>query len=372
MIRKTHSLLRGFLVLINIGVILLYLSVCLVPFINTGKLWMIALPGLAFPLLFVALVCFILLWLIFRSRWFWICLVVLLLGFQQITSVFSFHLFTDFTIQKQPNTLRVLHWNVESWDDSSEKPKEKDDSYRPQMMALLKEQNADVLCFEEYADIKNLADSNSNVSWIRKMGFPHYLYAQTEMSGDSTQQGVIIFSKYPIIHSDTFNYGPNSHAEHLIFADIKIGNKTFRIFTTHLQSVRFEYHDYESLTRLKHAKDPGYHDSRTIVSKLKAGYEHRYSQAQIVKQKIAQSPYPVIITGDFNDVPNSNTYFTIKGKLLDSFLKKGSGIGRTFRFISPTLRIDYILADKSLEVNQFRVIHVPYSDHFPVETDLKY
>lgn len=372
MIEKTRALFRGILILINIGFILLYLSVYLVPFINTGKYWMIALPGLAFPLLFGALVCFLVLWAVLRSRWFWICLVVILLGFQQIIAVFSFHLPAQFTIQKQPNTLRVLHWNVESWDDSSEKPKEKDDSYRPQMMALLKEQNADVLCFEEYADIKNLDDSNSNVSRIKRMGFPYYLYARTEMSTESTQQGVIIFSKYPIIHSDIFNYGPHSNAEHLILADIKNGNKTFRIFTTHLQSVRFEYHDYESLSRLKHAKDPGYHDSRTIVSKLKTGYKHRYSQAQMVKQKIDESPYPVILTGDFNDVPNSNTYFTIKGKLHDSFLKKGSGIGRTFRFISPTLRIDYILADKSFKVNQFRALHVPYSDHFPIETDLKY
>lgn len=372
MIKKTHSLLRGILILINVAVALLYLSVCLVPFINTGKHWIIALPGLGFPLLLAALVGFLILWTILRSRCFWVCLFVLLLGFQQIISVFSFHLPSEFTIEKKPNTLRVLHWNVESWDESSENPKEKDISYRPEMMALLENQNADILCFEEYTDLLNLKDSNSNASRIMKMGFPYFVYARTKTPGDDTQQGVIIFSKYPIVNSDTFSYGPHSHAEHLIFADIKKGNKTFRVFTTHLQSVRFGNDEYESLSRLKHAKDPGFHDSKTIVSKLKTGYEHRYKQAQTVKEKIDESPYPVIITGDFNDVPNSNTYFTIKGKLKDTFLKKGSGIGRTFRFISPTLRIDFIFADGSFKVDQFRVIHVPYSDHFPVETDLKY
>ncbi|MGN6246740.1 MAG: endonuclease/exonuclease/phosphatase family protein [Ginsengibacter sp.] len=85
-----------------------------------------------------------------------------------------------------------------------------------------------------------------------------------------------------------------------------------------------------------------------------------------------KSPYPVILTGDFNDVPNSNTYFTISKNMQDVFLKKGSFIGRTFRFISPTLRIDYILADKSFKVNQMRIIHVSYSDHYPVEADLQY
>ena len=372
MIKKTRSLFRGILILVNIVFILLYLAVCLVPYINTGKYWMIALPGLAFPLLFGTLVCFLILWAIWRSRWFWICLIVILAGFQQLFSVFSIHLPQEFTLQRQPNTLRVLHWNVESWDDSFSKSRQNDHSFRPQMMALLKEQNADVLCFEEYTDIANLEDSNSNASWIRSMGFPYYIYARTEMSGDNEQQGVVLFSKYPIVDTGTYNYGPHSHAEHLIFGDIRVGNKTFRIFTTHLQSVRFGYNEYESLSRLKHAKDPGFHDSRTIVSKLKAGYEHRFTQAQTVRNKINESPYPVVLTGDFNDVPNSNTYFTIKGKLQDTFLKKGYWIGRTFRFISPTLRIDYILADKSFKVNQFRVIHVPYSDHFPVETDLQY
>ncbi|MBK7123675.1 MAG: hypothetical protein IPH68_13225 [Chitinophagaceae bacterium] len=65
-----------------------------------------------------------------------------------------------------------------------------------------------------------------------------------------------------------------------------------------------------------------------------------------------------MICGDFNDVPNSYTYFTLKGNLQDAFLKKGSGFGRTLNFISPTLRIDYILADKELEIDRFHVIKV--------------
>ena len=273
---------------------------------------------------------------------------------------------------KQPNTLRIFHWNLEGWDDYYERGRENSDSYYPQMLQLIQAQNADILCFEEYADKKNLEDPNSTASALKKLGYPYYIFAKTDADSHSNSRGVIIFSKTPILNSDTIAYAKHSQAEHLIYADIKRGDKTFRIFTTHLQSVRFDHAQYASLSRLKHAKDPGYHDSRTLISKLKTGYEYRYSQAQTVKDQIAESPYPALITGDFNDVPNSNTYFTIKGNLQDSFLKDGSFIGRTFRFISPTLRIDYILADKSFKVNQFRVIHVPYSDHYPIETDLQY
>jgi endonuclease/exonuclease/phosphatase family metal-dependent hydrolase len=371
MLDKTRSFFRGILIVINLGVIILYLSVCLVPFIDTGKYWFFALPGLGFPLLFFALCCFIIFWIIFKSKWFWISLVAMLIGFQQIISVFAFHFPQKFSADRSAHTLRILHWNVRSWDNFPDSHGN-EQGYLPDMMELLKERNADVLCFEEYADIKDMHDPNSVTSAIKRMGYPNYLFAETPPDEENFVRGVIIFSKYPIIRSDTFNYGENTQAEHLISIDIKPGEKTFRIFTTHLQSVRFGYSDYESLQRLKHARDPGYHDSRTIVSKLKAGYHYRYLQAQLLKQKISESPYPVIITGDFNDVPNSNTYFEIKGNLQDAFLKKGFFIGRTFRYISPTLRIDYILADKSFKVNQFQVIHVPYSDHYPIETDLQW
>lgn len=369
---KARSLFRSIFLLLNIGIIILYLLVCLVPFINTGKFWFVAFPGLAFPLLFFALFCFLIFWAILRSKWFWVSLVVMLLGMQQILAVFSFHFSSQFTMAKQPNTLRIFHWNVESWDDYYENGKDKSGSSYAQMLQLIQAQKADILCFEEYADDKNLEDANSTTSAIKKLGYPYYLFAKTDADSHSNSHGVIIFSKSPIINADTITYGQHTQAEHLIYLDIKRGEKTFRIFTTHLQSVRFEHAQYASLSKLKHAKDPGYHDSRTIVSKLKTGYKYRYSQAQIVKKQMEESPYPSIITGDFNDVPNSNTYFTIKGKLQDCFLQKGSFIGRTFRFISPTLRIDYILADKSFKVNQFRVIHVPYSDHYPIETDLQY
>ena len=371
MLDKTRSFFKAILIVINFCVILFYLFACLVPFINTGKYWFFALPGLAFPLLFFALLCFIIFWIIAKSKWFWISLFVMLIGFQQIVSVFAFHLPRNFSSERNANTLRILHWNVRSWDNFPDS-KGNEKGYLPDMMHLLEQRNADVLCFEEYADIKDMQDSNSITSTIIRMGYPHHVFAETDPDEHKYVRGVVIFSKYPIVQSDTFNYGKNTQAEHLVYIDIKRGDKTFRIFTTHLQSVRFGYSDYESLQRLKHARDPGYHDSRTIVSKLKAGYYYRYLQAQLVKQKIAESPYPAVLTGDFNDVPNSNTYFVIKGNLQDAFLKKGFFIGRTFRFISPTLRIDYILADKTFKVNQFQVIHVPYSDHYPIEADLQW
>ena len=91
--------------------------------------------------------------------------------------------------------------------------------------------------------------------------------------------------------------------------------------------------------------------SRTILSKIIKAYRSRSGQAEQVREEIDKSPHPVIICGDFNDVPNSYTYFTIRGDLERCVYSKGAGIGKTLRILGPTLRIDYILTDKSLAIS---------------------
>jgi len=70
------------------------------------------------------------------------------------------------------------------------------------------------------------------------------------------------------------------------------------------------------------------------------------------------------VCGDFNDVPNSYAYNTIGKGLQNTFAEKGSGIGRTFSGISPTLRIDNIFASEPFTVLQYTRIPKKMSDHF--------
>lgn len=365
------KLFKSILILINIGVIVAYLITCLSPFVNTGEDWFLAFPGLVFPLIFFALVFFIIIWIFLKSRWWWISLLVLLSGFQQITAAFAFHIPKEFSYDKKTNTLRVLQWNVSGWGEHNSKSKN-DKTYKSLMMHIVQEQNADVLCFEEFTEKFKKNNFEPNISAIESMGYAYHYFVATEYYEKDHATGIAIFSKYPITDSASYSFNEGSTAEHLLYTDIKVTDKIFRIFATHLQSVHFEGKDYRSLSDIKHAHESGLRDSRTIVSKLKRGYVSRYKQAELVSEKIRESLYPAFICGDFNDVPNSSTYFKIKGNFQDAFLQKGFFIGRTFRFISPTLRIDYILADKRFKVGQYQRIKVPYSDHYPVEADLQY
>jgi endonuclease/exonuclease/phosphatase family metal-dependent hydrolase len=157
----------------------------------------------------------------------------------------------------------------------------------------------------------------------------------------------------------------------LIHADIKWNNDTIRVYTTHLQSLQFGKKDYERIGEIESAEDSLLSNSKTILSKVKKGFSYRSIQADLIREVLGDSPYPVLFCGDLNDVPNSYTYFTVRDGMQDAFLKKGFGIGRTFSALSPTLRIDYIFADKNFKINQINRLVKDYSDHYMLVSDVE-
>jgi endonuclease/exonuclease/phosphatase family metal-dependent hydrolase len=60
----------------------------------------------------------------------------------------------------------------------------------------------------------------------------------------------------------------------------------------------------------------------------------------------------------------------IKADMQDAFLKKGFGIGHSFVGLSPTLRIDYILASKDWNIKGWESIDENLSDHHLILSDL--
>jgi endonuclease/exonuclease/phosphatase family metal-dependent hydrolase len=91
----------------------------------------------------------------------------------------------------------------------------------------------------------------------------------------------------------------------------------------------------------------------------------------MAKEMMNLSPHPYLLCADLNDVPNSYTYFTVRGTKQDAFLKKGFGIGRTFSGLAPTLRIDYIFPDNNFRILQFNRITKRLSDHYMLVADLE-
>lgn len=365
-----RTIAKRIFIISHIGIAALFLLSCANAFLHPEKWWFFALLGLAFPYLLILVIVFLLLWTLFRSRWAFLSLAALLLGFTNIRALIAFHP-GEFSTVKKEHTIRVLTWNVRWFDEQKRITKGAYPS-RKQMLAFIKEQDPDILCFQEYFETNKV--NYSNFKDIQKMNYPYcYKVIDYGRKGGPLEVGVAIFSRFPIVDSMRIRYpGPVQlrAAESLISCDIKAGEQTIRVFNTHLQSVLFQKQDYERLRMIRTADDSILDASKSIVKKLKQGYTSRGAQVDIVREQLDKSPYPVIICGDFNDVPNSYTYFHIRGNRQDAFIAASNGIGRTYADIAPTLRIDYIMPDERFEVIQCKRFVLPYSDHYPVLADL--
>jgi endonuclease/exonuclease/phosphatase family metal-dependent hydrolase len=366
---------RAFIAL-NIVAAVLFLLACANPYLHPAKWWFVSLLGLIFPLLLLVTGGFFIIGLFIRSYrpWSLLSLLVLIIGWSGIHSFIAFHPGKKFDIKKDSASLRLMTWNIRSFDETITK-KRGANGHKAKMLAFIDSLHPDVLCLQEFYQSGPPGNSFSNIAWIRDhLHFPYFYFSRDYVRVDKLyEQGVIIFSRYPIVDSSMLRY---SHpdgiraTESLLAADIKVGDDTARIFTTHLQSVLFHSKDFHDIEIIKNVDDSILSATKSITKKLRYAFRHRGDQAQQVREQLDKCPYPGLICGDFNDVPNSYTYHTIRDDWQDAFLKKGFGIGRTYVHISPTLRIDYILANDGFDVRQCTRFVTPWSDHHPVVADL--
>jgi endonuclease/exonuclease/phosphatase family metal-dependent hydrolase len=359
---------RRILVVLNIIVAVLYLLSCLAPYIKPTNSWLIAVLGLAFPFLLALMLGFIFLWLILKLRRVWYSLIIFLLGYKSIGVFWAFNPASGFEYKKSPDRVRIASWNVARFLEWKRNSNEKSKT-RLKMLEQIKKQDADILCLEEFFHSPDSAFYN-NISEIKEMGYPYY-YFSYDPDGDYQYIGSAIFSKYPMLDTGMVRYFRPSIPEALVHADIKVNKDTIRVYATHLQSVQFRQPDYEAIQEIKSAEDSILANSRTVLAKVRKAMNLRSSQADVARKIMDDSPYPVVFCGDLNDIPNSYTYFTIRGDMQDAFLKKGFGIGRTFSSLSPTLRIDYIFADNQFSIKQFTRVAKNLSDHFMILADVE-
>ena len=371
-----RNVTRRLFITLNIITVILFLLACANSFLHPGRWWLVSLLGLIFPLLLLLLLLFFIIGLFLSHYRLWslISLVTLLIGWSNIRSFVAMHPAAGFTMKKPPGAIRIMTWNVRSFDEYITKKKGAS-GHRLKMLNFIDSVHPDVLCLQEFLESYHPNDTPNIPLIEQQLHFPYHVFSKDYGRYDGKwAAGVIIFSRYPIVDSQIVHYSKPDRVpatESLASADIMIGDDTLRAFTTHLQSVLFRSKDYHDIAIIRNVDDSILSASRSIAKKLAYAFKHRADQAEEVRTRLDRSPFPGIICGDFNDVPNSYTYFTIRGSWKDAFLQKGFGIGRTFVHISPTLRIDYIMADPQFEVLQCRKFSLPWSDHNPVVADLR-
>lgn len=377
-----RKLTSGFALGANLVVILLFLLSCLTPHLDPARWWFTGFLGLLFPFLLAALLGFFLFWLFIRPRKSLFSLAALLIGFQNISTTLALRQPSPFPVKKDSSHLRIMSWNIRYF-VPFEIAKFKSDAETsiPDLLEEIRTYQPDIICFQEFFNNGEDKGKDAIEIFSHEMGYPFVYFSRDQIHWRTLVSGTAIFSKYPIVRSSKISF-PDDISEGMestLIAEIAKGTDTFRVATFHLQSFRFMPRDYQGFGKIKAQQDTGLSESRKIFRKMRNTFYLHGKQSDYILSNIPGSPYPLVLTGDLNDVPNSYAYLTMRGNLKDAFLEKGSGIGKTYtspnsRFLGklPTLRIDYIFADPGFEVMGFHRIVKPISDHYGLVADLKF
>lgn len=340
-----------------IGLLISYFA----SYVSPENFWFFALFGLAYPLLVFLNLLFVTYWGIQLKKRAFYSLIIILGGWVQMTKYVQVSF--DNSPQKSKKLIKVMSYNVKSFDLYNWS---NDKETRNKIFELINDESPDILCFQEFftRDTSKLFNNLDTLLQFQKAKNTHIEFTTTKRKVN--HWGLAIFSTYPIISKGKIIFDPKNN-NICIFSDIKINNDTVRVYNVHLQSIHFNYVDYQFVDDIMNNKETEeLEKSKNILRRLKKGFIKRSGQTELVAEHISNSPYPVIVCGDFNDPPASYTYHSISQNLKDAFIESGNGFGRSYVGKFPSFRIDYILHSKQYRAYDFRTIREELSDHFPV------
>ena len=343
------SLINKLLYLINSISLLILLLSYLSPYISPTFFWPISFFGLVFPILYLVNLAFFIYWLIGFKKPMWANLIILLIGIGNISNYFG----TSPNSNSSEENTKVLSYNVRLFNRYGWIPKE---NVREDIFAFFTEEDADILCIQEFYTPNEIPDLN-------------YPYRHIGLQNKKSQWHMAIYSKYPQIKKKTVSIKGERMNNTCIYSDMIINEDTIRVYNIHLASNWFKNSDYSFIQNPQ--KEKIKEGLKGIASRLKNSFIKRAEEVAVIKEHIKTSPYPIILCGDFNDTPLSFAYKSIKGDLVDAFTVCGKGIGDSFVKI-PALRIDYIFHDEELKSSNYKKHKKVLSDHYAVSCDIRW
>lgn len=305
------------------------LLLCLLaPFVSAQASWPLAVLTIGFP-------WFYLLALVGLARRRYVSLLGLGLGLFQVPSFLGWH-------GQSAGSFRLLSMNCRYFEAGSvgrAMVRQNIEECKP----LLESLHPDAICSQDFSTSSGV-ENNQIEDFLRgPLGLPYYIYNMPSMA---------TYSKTPIEkhHGTVFPSTYNCYSS----SDCKLGGRMVRIYNLHLESY-------------------GLVGPRNALRRLHEGVQMRSEQSDTVARDVAASPYPVILCGDFNDVPTSYVYRRVLGSMQDGFRQAGRGLSFTYQGPLPGLRIDYIFCSSELEFTGYRSVYAgDFFDHRWVVADLRW
>lgn len=259
----------------------------------------------------------------------------LILGYPFIMASFA----TNSEVTEEARSFSVMSYNVKGFVSAKE-------TQSGEMFDYIADIDADINCFQEFYN------RASYIQKTRRMGRYTFIH-------DRRTSRLAISSKYPIIKHGLLL--PDQRYNNIMFADILLAKgDTLRVYNAHLQSMGITHTNPDYYGDLVSEYD----DAK---AKFLKGASIRANQISTLLEHASACRYPILIAGDFNDVPYSYNYFRVRRRFSNAFEEAGSGFGFTYNGDLPFLRIDNQFFNDDLRVHSFETIDsADYSDHYPI------
>lgn len=298
----------------------------------------------ALPVLIIGNVIFLIYWLIMR-RWHWalIPFITLLCCIPYIGTLYQFGSL-DEDADKKPG-IKIASYNVAMFS------RETSGFIAQDILSEMKKQKVDIVCFQEYND--HSGDKKNSDSY--KDYFPYMVVGESDM---------VIYSRFPIKNFKNLNFEMTNNSA--MWAEIDVNGQIIRVYNAHLETTGINSTLHKAAkVEARGVEVEGNALIRAFYGNYTLGMIARSGQANVLAMDMRESEAPIIVCGDFNDVPYSYVYNTMLGDKVDGFTECGSGFMYTFRG-KKAVRIDYIFHDKGMEGLSYYKRELSYSDHYPV------
>ena len=161
MASKFRIFTKRVLILINYVVVFFFLLACIAPYLDPQSWWFIYFLGIGFPFLLLAVLGFLIGWLFVKRRYAMISGIALLVGIKSISVFFAYNFPKKFIAEKKPQTIRIATWNVARFIEMK-RNNNKGSQTRLKMLEQIRQENADIICLQEFLDRKSTRLNSSH------------------------------------------------------------------------------------------------------------------------------------------------------------------------------------------------------------------
>lgn len=323
------KIFRLIVLILHIGILCLLLGSLLNAYVPPKIFPWFNLLSLGFPVLIILYIILTVFWVLsWKKRAF----VFMLVGLAFVNPVKRW---VNFSSEKKESSsaIKIVSFNIKAGLMG-----------RDEVLNYLRAQDADVILLQE----------DGGMEYPTLKG-----YNRTKSNGILT-----ILTKYHLSNEKLiFSEDESMNLQSGLQADIEIKGKTYRFVDVYLYPFQFE----KKMVKLDGNSEDNEQKVKGVVRKLIPTFKKHQDQVRKISETIENSPYPVIVAGDFNSVPNSYEYYHLSDGLEDAFMTAGKGSATSFHDYKFPIRIDYVFYSKSLKAISYAVDRsVSISDHYPV------